>query len=122
VELTAQDEARHVSYGLIYMQDELPRMNEADRDRIEDFAWTAVDLVGGRQAGAAAGEPLLQILDEIGVDTAAAVTEMQEKFSDPKTLASRPNPVRDYVVPNLRRIGLVTDRTASNYRELGMEV
>ena len=122
VELTAQDEARHVSYGLIYMQDELPRMNEADRDQIEDFAWTAVNLVGGRQAGAAGGQPLLQILDEIGVDTAGAVKEMQEKFSDPKAFASRPNPVRDYVVPNLQRIGLITERTASNYRELGIEV
>ncbi len=122
VELTAQDEARHVSYGLIYMQDELPRMNEKDRDRIEDFAWTAVDLVGGRQARAAGGEPLLQILDEIGVDTAAAVKEMQEKFSDPKAFASRPSPIRDYVVPNLQRIGLITERTAANYRDLGMEV
>jgi hypothetical protein len=121
VELTAQDEARHVSYGLIYMQDELPRMADADRDQIEDFAWTAVDLIGGSQARAAGGGPLLQILDEIGVDTAAAVKEMQEKF-DPQTLASQPSPVRDYVVPNLQRIGLITERTAANYRELGVEV
>ena len=122
VELTAQDEARHVSYGLIYMQDELPRMNEKDRDRIEDFAWTAVDLIGGRQANVAGGGPLLQIFDEIGVDTAAAVVEMQEKFSDPKVFASRPSPGRDYVIPNLQRIGLITERTAANYRELGIEV
>jgi hypothetical protein len=122
VELTAQDEARHVSYGLIYMQDELPRMNEKDRDRIEDFAWTAVDLMAGRQAAAAGGGPLLQIFDELGVDTAAAVVEMREKFSDPKAFASRPSPVRDYVIPNLQRIGLITERTEANYRELGIEV
>ena len=42
VELTAQDEARHVSYGLIYMKEELPRMSDPDRERVEDFALTAV--------------------------------------------------------------------------------
>jgi hypothetical protein len=120
VELTAQDEARHVSYGLIYMKDELERMPEPTRDRIEDFAWTAVELVGGRQAAAAG--PLLQMLGEVGVDTNAALREMQEKFGDPKKFASRPNPVRDYVVPNLQRLDLITERTAPSYRRLGMQV
>jgi len=41
-ELTSRDEARHVSYGLIYMKDAIPRMNEPDRDRLEDFAFTAM--------------------------------------------------------------------------------
>ena len=122
VELTAQDEARHVSYGLIYMKDELERMPEPTRDRLEDFAWTAVELIGGRQAAAAGGAPLLQMLGELGVDTNAALREMQEKFSDPKAFASRPNPVRDYVVPNLQRLDLITERTAPNYRQLGMQV
>ncbi len=122
VELTAKDEARHVSYGLIYMKDELERMPEPDRDRIEDFAWTAVDLIGGRQAAAAGGAPLFQILGELGVDTDAALTEMREKFSDPRQFASRPNPVRDYVIPNLQRINLITERTAPNYRELGIQL
>ncbi|MBW2360602.1 MAG: ferritin-like domain-containing protein, partial [Deltaproteobacteria bacterium] len=36
VTLTSQDEARHVSYGLIYMKDAIPKMNEVDRDRLED--------------------------------------------------------------------------------------
>jgi hypothetical protein len=120
VELTAQDEARHVSYGLIYMKEELERMPEPMRDRVEDFAWAAVELVGGRQ-GAAAG-PLLQILSDLGVDMEAALKELQERFSDPKKLASRPSPVRDYVIPNLQRIALITERTAPNYRQLGMQV
>ena len=122
VELTAQDEARHVSYGLIYMKDELKRMPEPDRDRIEDFAWTAVDLIGGRQAAATGAGPLFQMLGELGVDTGAALKEMQEKFGDPKQLASRPNPIRDYVIPNLQRINLITERTAPNYRELGIQL
>ena len=43
--LTAQDEARHVSYGLIYMKDAIPKMNEPDRDRLEDFAFTAMTML-----------------------------------------------------------------------------
>jgi hypothetical protein len=122
VELTAQDEARHVSYGLIYMKDELERMSEPDRDRIEDFAWTAVNLIGGREAVGTRAGPLFQMLGELGVDTGAALQEMQEKFGDPKLLAARPNPIRDYVIPNLQRINLITERTAPNYRELGIQL
>jgi hypothetical protein len=121
VELTAQDEARHVSYGLIYMTEELPRMSEPERDRVEDFAWTAVETLAGRRQAEANAQPLLQILAGLGVDVAAAARELAEKLGDPELFASRPDPIRDYVVPQLHRIGLVTDRTAPKYRELRLE-
>ncbi|MEB2345811.1 MAG: ferritin-like domain-containing protein [Deltaproteobacteria bacterium] len=121
VGLTSQDEARHVSYGLIYMKDELPRMPDRDRERVEDFAFAAVDALCGRRPGTG----LLSqgaILAEVGADLGAAVTEIQAKIADAEFMASQPDPFRDYVMPQLTRLGIITDRTAPRYRELGFEV
>ncbi len=120
VELTSQDEARHVSYGLIYMKEELPRMAGDERDRVEDFAWSAVETLGSPNQIVGRGSPLLKILQEIEIDLAVVGAELKEKLADPKVLAERPNPVRDYVVPQLNRIGLITERTEQRYRDAGL--
>jgi len=121
VELTAQDEARHVSYGLIYMKDELPRLPDSDRDRIEDFAFEAVDALSGRRPGTGLLSQMA-ILDETGVDLQVAIAEATAKFSDPVFLAAQPDPIRDHVIPQLQRIGLISERTAPRYRGLGFEI
>ncbi len=121
VELTAQDEARHVSYGLIYMKDQLPRMAERDRDRVEDFALAGVRLLAAPEHRAAGAAPLLEMLGEVGADVNVAMEEMQGKLRDPEVRRAQPNPFRDYVVPQLHRVGIITERTASQYREMGLE-
>ena len=118
VELTAQDEARHVSFGLIYMKDELPRMSEDARTRVEDFAVAALRMLCSPDAQMAFGEPLFAIFREVGIDTEVAAEELQEKFLDPAFRARQPNPFRDYVIPQLQRLDLITDRTAPAYREM----
>ncbi len=70
VSLTANDEARHVSYGLIYMKDELPRLADPDRDRIEDFAFAAVDALSGRRPGTGLATQLA-LVSEVGVELGA---------------------------------------------------
>ncbi len=121
VGLTAQDEARHVSYGLIYMKDELPRMADPERDRIEDFAFAAVDALSGRRPGTGLTTQV-DLLGEVGVDMSKAIEELTEKFQDPEFIARQPDPFRDNVLPQLQRIGLITERTAPKYRELGFDV
>ncbi|MFQ5698618.1 MAG: ferritin-like domain-containing protein [Myxococcota bacterium] len=120
VELTAQDEARHVSYGLIYMRDELPRMPDKERDQVEDFAIGAVEaLVGRRGQG---GIQQTDALRDVGVDLEAASAEIREKLQDSEFAASRPDAFRDYVVPQLVRLEIITDRTRPRYQELGFQV
>jgi hypothetical protein len=121
VGLTANDEARHVSYGLIYMKDELPRMPDPDRERIEDFAFAAVEAMVRRRPGGR-GPAQMAAFADLGIDVEAAVRELREKFADPDFRARRPNAFRDYVMPQLRRLGIITDRTAPKYRELGFEI
>jgi hypothetical protein len=118
VEYTANDEARHVSYGLIYMKDELPRMADPERDELEDFAFGAVSaLVGRRGVG---GISALDVFAEVGIDRDKALAEMREKLADPAFRARQPSAFRDYVMPQLLKLGIVTERTAPKYRELGL--
>ncbi|MBW2281147.1 MAG: ferritin-like domain-containing protein [Deltaproteobacteria bacterium] len=121
VELTAQDEARHVSYGLIYMKDEIPRMSDPDRDRVEDFAYTAVEALSGRKPGTGMTTQT-DLFGEVGLDVAAVAAEMIEKLQDPEFQARQPDAFRDYVMPQLTRLGIITERTAPKYRELGFQV
>lgn len=121
VSLTADDEARHISYGLIYMKDELPRMKDEDRNRVEDFAFAAVDAISGRRPGTGFTSQL-DILQDAGIDVATVLPQVVEKFSDPEFIASQPDPIRDHVLPQLARIDLITDRTAQKYRDLGFSV
>jgi hypothetical protein len=122
VELTAQDEARHVSYGLIYMKDEIPKMNERDRDRLEDFAWTAMTLLATtpQLQDDEHVDPVAQIYTELGIDPKRAADEIASRFRDPEVVKAQPNPFRDYAYPQLERVGLITERTASKYREAGL--
>jgi hypothetical protein len=122
VELTAQDEARHVSYGLIYMRDELPKMEEKERDRVEDFAIMAIEAMVRPPGGQGGLGSQQGIYGDLGIDAEAAATEMREKFSSPEFRNRRPNTFRDYVIPQLTRIDLITDRTAARYKKLGFEV
>jgi hypothetical protein len=122
VELTSQDEARHVSYGLIYMKDEIPKMNEHDRDRLEDFAWTAMTLLAttpelkeGQQV-----DPMAVVYEGLGIDMDKANDEMVSRFRDPEFVKAQPNPFRDYAYPQLERVGLLTERTLSKYRDAGL--
>ena len=121
VELTARDEARHVSYGLIYMKDEIPRMPDPDRDRVEDFAYAAVEALSGRKPGTGMTTQA-DLFGEVGLDVGKVAAEMMEKIKDPEFQAKQPDAFRDYVMPQLTRLGIITDRTAPKYREIGFAV
>ena len=120
VELTAQDEARHVSYGLIYMRDELPRMPDPDREEVEDFAYSAVEALVGRTPGEGISQTAL--LQGTGIDLEAAREEIRAKLRDPEFRKGRPDAFRDYVLPQLERLGIISERTAPKYRRLGFDV
>jgi hypothetical protein len=124
-ELTSQDEARHVSYGLIYMKDEIPKMNEPDRDRLEDFAFAAMTILAtnglvDEKQGRKWVDPMEQIYIDLGIDPKRANDETLSRLSEPGVLAAQPNPFRDHAYPQLERIGLITDRTRSKYQEAGL--
>lgn len=107
------DEARHVSYGL---------SPTTDGRRVEDFAVASLEAMAGRRRQGSGMSSQMVPLGDMGIDVEEAVREMREKLSDPEFRARQPNVFRDQVLPQLQRIDLITEWTASKYRELDFEV
>jgi hypothetical protein len=61
-----------------------------------------------------------EIYTDLGIDPKKAADEVASRFRDPEFVKAQPNPFRDYAYPQLERIGLLTERTLSKYREAGL--
>ncbi len=118
--LVERDEARHIAFGIIYLRRELAEMSDHDRERLEDFAAASVEMLAGPSSRAAARRALVDIMADAGVDTDRVVHEMVERDADREFTASLPNPIRDHTMKNLRRLGLVSERTAPRYVAMGL--
>ncbi len=123
VQLTSRDEARHVSFGIIALQDELPNLSEEERNGLEDFAFTALTLLTGRGGDGRVPEGTAratQPIADAGLDPAEVLKALAEENADDLMPAVRSRSLfRDYVIPNLERVGLVSDRLRPQYLEAG---
>lgn len=123
VQHTSRDEARHVRFGIIALQNELPKLSEEERNGLEDFAFTALSLLAGRggdgrvpEGTARASQPIADAgLDPVHVAKALA----EENANDPMPALRSRSLFREYVIPNLERVGLVSDRVRPKYLEAG---
>ena len=117
-----RDEARHHAYGVQYVERCVPCLSAAAREELEDFAFdAAIAIIGGRnQAGFMAA--LLQSWAEAGIDTiellACAQRERDQLVRAPRPAGRRRGPVSGFVLPTLRRCGLLSQRVAGRFREV----
>lgn len=99
-------------------------MAEEDRAELEDFALTALDvLVGrtgdGRIPGVSIGFP--EPIADAGFDPAEVsriIAEEIEEAGGPPPAQSQPL-FRSFVIPNLKRIGLLSERIRPRYEAAG---
>ncbi len=116
-----RDEARHHAYGVQYVERCTPCLSAAEREDLEDFAFdAAIAIIGGRnQAGFMAA--LLQSWAEAGIDTAellaCAQRERDQLIRPPRPAGRRRGPVSGFVLPTLRRCGLLSQRVAGRFHE-----
>ncbi|MEE8325665.1 MAG: ferritin-like domain-containing protein [candidate division NC10 bacterium] len=123
VTLTARDEARHVSFGIISLQHEIPNMPEDERAALEDFALAALNILAGRTGDARSPRStgFAQPLIDAGLD----MQELREALRDEYRSAGGPPKtnqqplVQHYMIPNLERVGLISDRMRPQYIEAG---
>jgi hypothetical protein len=120
VTLTARDEARHVAFGVIYVGDAVKRMAPAERAELEDFTAEALDAMVERRPGLAGGV-LSEIFANAGLAPEDADRALREARDAPR---GRPagvvDPLRDLMVPNLERAGLISARVRPRYVEKGL--
>ena len=128
LEYIMKDEARHVGFGMLALRDAVTKLKGKDKKDLEDFAFTACDMMvtkvvdGQPKDGFLSG---VQVFDEVGISISdievemhrnpawqQAENEMEKQFNSFLFV--------DTIIPCLRQIDLINDRTESWYQQLGV--
>jgi hypothetical protein len=113
----ARDESRHHAYGVLYIERCVPCLSDAQRVELEDFALECARSLIDRNAQGFF-TTLLQIWAEIGVDPSAMFSSLhaeREEITRDVQPGRRLGPVQGFVIPTLRRCGLLSERVATHY-------
>jgi hypothetical protein len=120
--LVSRDEARHTGYGVKYLAAVVPTLSAAERRELEDFAFEAARLLVDSRAGVSMRESVLGIWKEAGVDPVSALAEIAKDRAKVveaiRRSGGRRGPVRGFVIPTLRAIGLFSDRIKADFEEM----
>jgi P-aminobenzoate N-oxygenase AurF len=116
----ARDESRHHAYGVQYIERCVPCLSDAQRVELEDFALEAArTLIDNRQQQGIL-HAIMGIWSEVGIDPVELIQclqkERDELMGGPDA-SRRLGPVQGFVVPTLRRLGLLSERVATHYHE-----
>ncbi|HJZ86121.1 MAG TPA: ferritin-like domain-containing protein [Polyangia bacterium] len=108
MKLVARDEARHAAFGALALREELPALPEAERNQLEDWTWKCLEVV--------ANGLLIGDVDHVAPRYGLSVDAVaQAVFSSPAFWDARYHLFNHTVLPNLRRLGLITARTRPKY-------
>jgi len=108
-----QDEARHAAFGVLNMRRIVRAATTAEMEEMEDWAFGILETLNANQQL----EMLRTFADEYGYDpegVVAAATTL------PNFAELNSPPYMHTVVPNMRSLGLITSRTESHWRRVGM--
>jgi hypothetical protein len=118
----SRDEARHTGFGVKYLAAVVPTLDEKEIAEVEDFAFEAARLLIDSRGGLSLRESVLALWKECGIDPQAALAEIAKDRA--KVLEAiqrsggRRGPVRGFVIPTLRAIGLFSDRIRAHFEEM----
>ena len=108
-ELVRRDEARHVAFGVLSLSGTYDDMDPIDLAEREEFVLEACALMRDRF------QPT-QVWEHFGIDIAAATKQFEQ---GPDMQAFRAL-LFSKVVPNLRKLGLLTPRVRDGFEQLGI--
>jgi hypothetical protein len=118
----SRDEARHTAYGIKYLSAVLPSLSQSEREELEDFAFEASRLLIDSRSGATLSDAFLQIWKDAGIDpmdVGQALSQDRDKLDAAiARRGGRIGPISGFVVPTLRRIGLLSERNAAHFRQM----
>jgi hypothetical protein len=103
------DEARHVAFGVLSLRDIYPQMSEAERRDREEFTIEACYLMRDRFDAA-------EVYERMDLP----VGELTEHFKHSEQIAMFRNFLFMKIVPNLRKLGLLTDRVRAEFARMGV--
>ena len=107
--LIIRDEARHVTFGVNYLEEYLKNLSQEELEERAMFAYEACVVMRGRLLSA-------EVYEKFGWDVEDAL-EFQSKTDVTNNFQHL---LFTRVVPNLSRIGLITEKVRPLYDELGV--
>ena len=118
----ARDEARHTGYGIKYLNAVVPTLSREERDEIEDFAFEAARLLVDPRTENSMRHSVLELWRSVGIDPAEAVKEImadRERMMEAvQRQGVRFGPMRGFVIPTLKAIGLYSDRIRGHFDDM----
>jgi para-aminobenzoate N-oxygenase AurF len=112
-----QDEGRHVNFGYFALRRSIPSMQPSKREYLEDFTFKACDHMYARDARTGF-QSVKNVWAEMGWDGEAL---WRDTISNSQTTKSFNSFLfQENLMPRLKRLGLISERIAPRYRELGL--
>lgn len=108
-----EDEARHAAFGVLNMRRIVRDASDEEMAEMEDWAFSILEALNANQQ-----MDMLKILGpkyDIDPESTVRLMTALPNFADLNSLA-----YMHTVIPNLVKLGLLTDRTEPRWRELGM--
>jgi P-aminobenzoate N-oxygenase AurF len=112
-----QDEGRHVNFGYFALRRSIPNMEPAKREYLEDFTFKACDHMYARD-DRTGFQSVKSVWTEMGWDGEAIWQDTLRNSQTTKSFNSFL--FQENLMPRLKRLGLVSERIAPRYRELGL--
>jgi len=118
----SRDEARHTGFGVKYLSHVVGELSDAEKAELEDFAYEAAALLIDSRSGKTMRHSALELWKEAGLDPeasfAAIVKERDTVARAMGRQGGHAGPVRGFVIPTLRRIGLFSERIEGHFRSM----
>jgi len=105
-----RDEARHVTFGVNYLEDYLKTLSKSEIEERAEFAFEACLVMRGRLIS---GEVVAKFLDYTPEEADRIAFESDQGQNFRTLLFTK-------IVPNLKRIGLLTDNVKEKYEQIGV--
>ncbi len=115
--LVSRDEARHTAYGVKYLSQVVGTLADAERDALEDFAFEAARMLVDSRQGPTLRQGMFQIWQDVGLDPKQVVAELAKEHEAMERERGDPGgPLRGFVIPTLRTVGLLSERIEGHFR------
>ncbi len=112
-----QDEGRHVNFGYFALRRSIPNMEPAKREYLEDFTFRACDHMYARDERTGF-QSVKSVWNEMGWDGEELWRDTIRNSQTTKSFNSFL--FQENLMPRLKRLGLISERIAPRYRELGL--
>lgn len=110
-----QDESRHAAFGVLTMRRVVKQANEEEMAAMEDWAFNILEALNAGQ-----NMDMMRIFGEkydLDADAIQTMLVSMPEFPEINSMI-----YMHTVVPNLQRLGLITDRTRDQWQDVGMMI